>query len=921
MQHAVNFEEAAKKSWQSFTTMKRFVSEASRLENASWRLWFMQRQRGGGVQQATPLSPPGNVSNGVDAMDAEVASPPPPCVYCEIQAASLRCHGCCHDAYCVSCFKLIHKKGNLATHTATKVQTRRKQDGSRSPSTTPVSPAVPHDTRPSAFAPTLQSEQGPSRASDSSSHTEYPASESTQGASKVKLWEIQMDILLQRLMANSIHSEEDISVHNIDGRGSLDMGESVSSFLSDITESSTQAVFDDTVSSMASAAAMADLDLGAAPYPSAPKGSNLRRLDHVHSTEHDRAPEAEAPPVLTPSRRTRKKSASCANCSGDHIMIDCPLLQNSVAASSGSLRGSFVNGGGGVDTVLRKCFTTIHNDNLSNSTHAFLGDEISVRGGNHFGSTAYPTSQFIPSEHQRNESTESSSSLLPAGYNHGMISIDENQSAAAEDMHPVLLPLSYSSTEAQARRWNSQSWLLSCLATDLPSDVYEALRSCPKRCVDPFSHCHPMEDNCAWSGWVYMKTMGQKWCKRFVLLSRNVLWEFLDERDCSRPIGYANLSEGSVHSQQKTKIEFIVKYFKYSSAQSPRNECWFQCESMKEATVLRQHLERATQLKVEDLFDLTPDGPGFPMEHYELGKGRFSLVQRVRRRRITSFAADKNTSVECALKVVDKEVFWNLVAKETEREDTLVREILTQALLTARCGGAYCPVIQLLSVFETRQHLVMELELMHEGDLHEEIVANNAVSESHASYLVASLVRAIDYCQRNGVAHRDLKLSNLAIDASGNANGERLPVLKIADFGMATFAQRDGKIRGRCGTPGFVAPEILTAGKGEAYPLGVDMFSAGVVAYTMLCGYEPFFGVTDEELIQMNKAAAFEFEDPEWTCISDEAKDLITKMMEKDIKLRITPAQALQHPFLRAANIALDEALRMESPLCRVRFF
>lgn len=72
-----------------------------------------------------------------------------------------------------------------------------------------------------------------------------------------------------------------------------------------------------------------------------------------------------------------------------------------------------------------------------------------------------------------------------------------------------------------------------------------------------------------------------------------------------------------------------------------------------------------------------------------------------------------------------------------------------------------------------------------------------------------------------------------------------------------------------------MAPEILTAGKGESYPSGVDMFSVGVVTYTMLCGYEPFFGVNDEELIQMNKSVEYEFEEPEWENISDEAKDLV----------------------------------------------
>lgn len=80
---------------------------------------------------------------------------------------------------------------------------------------------------------------------------------------------------------------------------------------------------------------------------------------------------------------------------------------------------------------------------------------------------------------------------------------------------------------------------------------------------------------------------------------------------------------------------------------------------------------------------------------------------------------------------------------------------------------------------------------------------------------------------------------------------------------------------GRCGTPGFVAPEILMAGKGDPYSCHVDMFSAGVVMYTMLCGYEPFFGVTDEELILANKSVRYDFDEPEWVNVSKDAKNLV----------------------------------------------
>lgn len=145
-----DFEEAAKQSWQSFSTMKRFVSEANRLENASWRLWFMQKNqnsmrksqsldslatagsdnddyeqqhdtsgskasyqgRGGGSSSSTSMSD----GHSDDALQL------PMCVYCELHAAHLSCNGCCHDVYCVSCFKLIHKKGTLATHTAIKIK-------------------------------------------------------------------------------------------------------------------------------------------------------------------------------------------------------------------------------------------------------------------------------------------------------------------------------------------------------------------------------------------------------------------------------------------------------------------------------------------------------------------------------------------------------------------------------------------------------------------------------------------------------------------------------------------------------------------------------------------------------------------------------------------------------------------------------
>lgn len=147
------FEHAAKKSWQSFSTMKRFVCEASRLEYVSWRLWFMHKNKqtlalahedhhggGGGSspKRITTLRHEVADDEDVEMTEKEAEAEPDDgssstetehehhyvvqCVYCEMHTATLRCNGCCHDAYCVNCFKMIHKKGTLATHTAVKAK-------------------------------------------------------------------------------------------------------------------------------------------------------------------------------------------------------------------------------------------------------------------------------------------------------------------------------------------------------------------------------------------------------------------------------------------------------------------------------------------------------------------------------------------------------------------------------------------------------------------------------------------------------------------------------------------------------------------------------------------------------------------------------------------------------------------------------
>jgi serine/threonine protein kinase len=170
----------------------------------------------------------------------------------------------------------------------------------------------------------------------------------------------------------------------------------------------------------------------------------------------------------------------------------------------------------------------------------------------------------------------------------------------------------------------------------------------------------------------------------------------------------------------------------------------------------------------------------------------------------------------------------------------------------------------------------------------------------------------LEAMNRIGLAHRDIKPANILMCKDGAS-----PKIKVADFGMATFIGEDGRVRGRCGTPGYVAPEIFAAGVNGGYSSKVDVFSAGVVLYVMLCGYEPFYGETDAELVQANREASVDFPADEWKHISSGARDLVQKMMEANPEKRLTSKEALRHSWFQLIHIddvdLLDEGLASQA--------
>jgi calcium/calmodulin-dependent protein kinase I len=203
--------------------------------------------------------------------------------------------------------------------------------------------------------------------------------------------------------------------------------------------------------------------------------------------------------------------------------------------------------------------------------------------------------------------------------------------------------------------------------------------------------------------------------------------------------------------------------------------------------------------------------------------------------------------------------------------------------------------------YEDAKQFYLVMELVQGKELFDKIVERGQYSERDAAHISRQFVRAIEYLHSRGIAHRDLKPENLLSVGSGDQE-----IIKVADFGLSkNFG--DEKMMTSCGSPGYVAPEVLEC---ETYGKEVDMWSIGVIIYILLVGYPPFYADNDPALFKKIMACEYEFGEG-WDVISESAKDLIRKLLVKDPKKRLTAEQALQHPWLRKDTDLSQKQLQM----------
>jgi len=204
-------------------------------------------------------------------------------------------------------------------------------------------------------------------------------------------------------------------------------------------------------------------------------------------------------------------------------------------------------------------------------------------------------------------------------------------------------------------------------------------------------------------------------------------------------------------------------------------------------------------------------------------------------------------------------------------------------------------IIKLYEVYENDLYVHIVMEYLKGGELFKQLQEKGAYSEKDAALMFKLILEALDYCHERGVIHRDLKPENMIL-IGGSANKWEL---KIADFGLSAIVDPKNLQTLKCGSPGYVAPEVLNS---MGYDTKADIYSAGVILIVLLTGKLPFSGRNYHEVISKNKEGDIVFEESYWKTLSPEAKDLAQKMVIKDPTARISAKNALQHPWLYKEN-------------------
>uniref|UniRef100_A0A8C8HJT7 non-specific serine/threonine protein kinase n=1 Tax=Oncorhynchus tshawytscha TaxID=74940 RepID=A0A8C8HJT7_ONCTS len=279
---------------------------------------------------------------------------------------------------------------------------------------------------------------------------------------------------------------------------------------------------------------------------------------------------------------------------------------------------------------------------------------------------------------------------------------------------------------------------------------------------------------------------------------------------------------------------------------------------------------------------------GYEMKE-DVGLGAYSVCKR---------CIHKITSVEYAVKIIDR-------AKKDPSEEI---EILLRY-------GQHPNIITLKDVYDDGKYVYLVMELMRGGELLDRILHQKSFSERETSAVLCTITKTVEYLHSQGVVHRDLKPSNiLYVDETGDPES-----IRICDFGFAKqLRAENGLLMTPCYTANFVAPEVL---KKQGYDAACDIWSLGILLYTMLAGFTPFANGpndTPEEILARIGSGKYALIGGNWDTVSDAAKDIVTKMLHVDPHQRLTAPQVLRHQWIvNREQLSQSQLIRQDVQLVK----
>jgi 5'-AMP-activated protein kinase catalytic alpha subunit len=283
----------------------------------------------------------------------------------------------------------------------------------------------------------------------------------------------------------------------------------------------------------------------------------------------------------------------------------------------------------------------------------------------------------------------------------------------------------------------------------------------------------------------------------------------------------------------------------------------------------------------------------FNLENLDREEGQFLISKRVLGEGATSvvkLAWSKKLNQRCAVKIVAKYKL-NEKSHRNLRRELEIHKFLSQAGSPSICN--------LLEVTESNQHYFIFLEYIEGGDLISHIEANGGkLAEQPARVIMKMALQSIQFIHSNLVVHRDIKAENFLIELDDE---KQVKAVKLTDFGLADWLGPEKSFSTPCGSPCYAAPEIVDRRPYRGEP--TDVWSAGILLYALLIGEFPFQHPSMTGLFEQIKSSPFQF--PPF--LSSDGVDLLKKMLNRDVIVRITVAEALEHPWFSSLRTSAVE--------------